>query len=84
MNQQKSLLIDNAAVERRCKDELRRIKKIAQDKGITNQCIADASGLQRSAVNRMINGRSLPNFRNYVKLVQTIDLLPAKNKISYE
>lgn len=64
--------ISEEVIEKHCQVMLLLLKKIAQEKGLSDQEIADRIGFQRGNVNRMLNGRYLPTMKNCVKIAHAI------------
>jgi transcriptional regulator with XRE-family HTH domain len=50
----------------------RRLYDIAQEKGITQDQIAEKTGFARNNVSRMLSGRYSPSLENFIKLADAI------------
>lgn len=50
------------------------LRKIAESKGISQQEIADRTGLLRSNVSRMFNLQYCPNLRTFITVAKAIDV----------
>jgi len=51
----------------------RYLHNLAQEKGITQQEIAEKTGFTRNNVNRMLSGRYSPSLDNFIRLAEAID-----------
>lgn len=49
------------------------IGKLAKEKGITQQQIADKTGFTRNNVSRMLSGRYSPSLDNFIRLAEAVD-----------
>lgn len=50
------------------------LRKISESKGISQQEIADRTGLMRSNVSRMFNLQYCPNLRTFITVAKAIDV----------
>lgn len=50
------------------------VKKIADEKGITHETIADRTGLQRSNVTRMFQLKYCPSLQNFLLILRAVEV----------
>jgi len=49
------------------------IKKVATSKGITQDLIAERSGIARNNINKMLSGKHSMLLDNFIKIIESID-----------